>query len=529
MDLKKAGMILCCAFLSLISGRAQAPDYELIITGGTVFDGTGAGGVRADVGIKDGVITFVGKIDPIQAKGKQLILASGLYVAPGFIDIHTHGDRGILNEQLKNAQNYLTQGVTTLVTGNCGGGTYDVARYFARMQQQGAGTNIMHLVGHGTVRETVMKEADRAPTAEEMQKMRDLVEKAMQEGAAGMSTGLFYAPGSYAQVAEVIDLARIVRKYGGIYTSHIRDESNYTTGLKASIAEAIEVGEKAGILVEISHIKALGKPVWGQAPEICNMIEAAQARGVRVFADQYPYNASSTSLAAATLDRWVEADGKTRERLANPELLPRIRKEMADNIERRGGPESLMISSFRAKPEWEGKNLLEISRTLGKTPVDAAIEILLMGSPGVTSFNMSEADIEYFMKKPYVATCSDGDIVAFDQGLPHPRNYGSFTRKIRQYVLEKKVITMEQAVHAATGLPAEILGLKDRGLIRKGYAADVVVFNPGTLTDKATYEKPHQRSEGIACVLVNGKVAVEAGKLTGALAGKPLKLPRPRQ
>lgn len=527
MNWKKAGLTMCCAFLSLITGRAQAPDYDLVIAGGTVFDGTGAAGMRADLGIKDGVITEIGKID--LSRHKQVILADGLYVAPGFIDIHTHGDRGILNEQLKNAQNYLTQGVTTLVTGNCGGGTYEVARYFTRMQEQGAGTNIIHLVGHGTVREAVMKQADRAPTAEEMQKMKGLVEKAMQEGAAGMSTGLFYAPGSYAKVGEVIELAKIVRTYGGIYTSHIRDEGNYTTGLRASIAEAIEVGDKAGILVEISHIKALGKPVWGQAPEICRMIEAAQARGVRVFADQYPYNASSTSLAAATLARWVEADGKTRERLRNPDLLPRIKKEMVENIERRGGPESLVISSFRAKPEWEGKNLLEIGRLLGKTPVDAAIEILLMGGPGVTSFNMSEADIEYFMKKPYVATCSDGDIVAFGQGLPHPRNYGSFTRKIQEYVQKKKIITMQQAIHAATGLPAEILGLGDRGLIRKGYAADVVVFNPGKLADKATYEKPHQHSEGIACVLVNGKLAVADGKLTGTLAGKPIKTAHPKQ
>jgi N-acyl-D-aspartate/D-glutamate deacylase len=524
MNWKKAVLYACFSLLAFMAGRAQAPEYDLVIIGGTVFDGTGAAGASIDLGLKDGVIASVGRILPSQ--GKRAINAKGLYVAPGFIDIHTHGDRGILNEQLKGAQNYITQGVTTLVTGNCGDGTYEVAQYFDRIRQQGAGLNIIHLVGHATARESVMRQADRAPTPEELQKMKGLVEKAMREGAAGMSTGLFYAPGSYAKIDEIVELAKAVRQYGGIYASHIRDESNYTTGLKASIAEAIQVGEQAGIPVEISHIKALGKAVWGQAPEVCRMIEAAQARGVRVYADQYPYGASSTSLAAATLARWVQADGRTRERLQDPELLPKIKNEMAENIERRGGPDTLRISSFRAKPEWEGKSLLEISRTLGKTPVDAAVEILLVGDPSVTSFNMSEADIEFFMKKPYVSTCSDGEIVAFGRGVPHPRNYGTFTRRIAQYVIEKKTITMEHAIRAATGLPAEVLGLRDRGLIRKGYAADIVVFNPVTIADRATYEKPHQYSAGISYVLVNGKLAVDEGRVTGALAGRPLPLAR---
>jgi N-acyl-D-amino-acid deacylase len=354
--------------------------------------------------------------------------------------------------------------------------------------------------------------------------MKNLVDKAMREGAWGLSSGLFYAPGSFAKMDEIVELAKAIRPYGGFYASHIRDESNYTTGLKASIAEAIEVGEKAGVPVEISHIKALGKPVWGQAAEICRVIEAAQMRGVNVRADQYPYNASNTGMSAATLPRWVEADGKTRERLTDPILLPGIRKEIADNIERRGGADTLMISSYRAKPEWAGKNLLDISRVIGKTPVDAAIEIALTGGASVISFNMSEDDIVYFMKRPYVMTGSDGDVLQFGQGLPHPRSYGTFVRKIRQYVLEKKVISMEQAIHAATGLPAEALGFKNRGLIKQAYAADLVVFDPARITDKATYIQPHQYAEGIQYVLVNGKLEVDQGKFTGVLAGKPLPL-----
>ncbi len=523
MTVKKFCLLaVLCFSLSFV----QAPQYDLVITGATIIDGTGANGYKADIGIRGGMIAAIGKTQASQ--GKREIKADGLYVTPGFIDMHTHGDRGITREGSKNAGNYVMQGVTTLVTGNCGSGTYDVTDYFARIRQQGAGVNIVHLVGHGTVRSAVMKSADRGPTPAELEQMKGLVEKAMREGAWGLSSGLFYAPGSFAKVDEVVELARVIRPYGGFYASHIRDESNYTTGLRASIAEAIEVGEKAGVPVEISHIKALGKPVWGQAAAICRLIEAAQARGVMVRADQYPYAASSTGMAAATLPRWVEADGKTSERLKDPKLLPGIRKEIAGNIERRGGAETLLISSFRARPEWQGKTLLEVSKIAAKSPVDTAIEIVLEGGAGVISFNMSESDIEYFMKKPYVMTGSDGDVIEFGQGLPHPRSYGTFVRKIREYALDRKVISLEQAIYSATGLPAEALGFKNRGLVKKDYVADLVVFDPARIAEKTTYVQPHQYPEGIRYVLVDGKTEVEEGKLTGTLAGKPLPLSQTR-
>ncbi len=511
---------LCPALLVLLGACTRAPEFDLVITGGTVIDGSGSPGVPADVAVQGDRIAAIGKIGA--ARGRRAFDASGMCVVPGFIDMHTHGDRRILDENGKSARNYLTQGVTTLVTGNCGDGTYEVAAYFARMKEQGIGPNIVHLVGHGTVRSAVMNGADRAPTPAELERMKSLVDKAMREGAAGMSTGLFYAPGSFAKADEIVALAEVIRPYGGMYASHIRDESNYTTGLEASIAEAIEIGERAGVPVQISHIKALGRPVWGKAPEICRLIEAARARGVKVYADQYPYNASSTSMAAAVLPRWVEADGRTRERLADARLLPRIKKEIAQNIERRGGPESLVLSSFRSTPELEGKNLLEVSRIMGKTPVEAAIDVILMGDAGVVSFNMSEEDVEFFMRQPWVMTCSDGDIVAFGEGVPHPRSYGAFTRKLRRYALDRNVISLEQAIHAAAGLPAQVLGLEDRGLLKAGSAADLVVFDPAKIADRATFSRPHQYSEGIRLVLVNGKPAVEEGTLTGTLAGRPL-------
>jgi N-acyl-D-amino-acid deacylase len=513
-------LLLMPAAVCLAIG-AQETSFDLVIAGGTVIDGTGSRAYAADIGIRNGIISGIGQISP--SRGKRVIQVKGRIVSPGFIDIHTHSDRGILDAQGRQARNYLTQGVTTMVTGNCGGGTYEVARFYQRMETQGIGTNIIHLVGHGTIRSAVMGDADRRPTSGELAEMKRLVEKAMKEGAAGLSTGLFYAPGSFAKVDEIVELCSVVKSYGGLYASHIRDESDYTLGLKASIAEAIEVGERAGIPVQISHIKALGKSVWGQAPEVCRMIEAAQSRGVKVHADQYPYDASSTNLTAAIVPRWVEADGRTRERLQDTGQLARIKKEIAENIERRGGPASLVVSSFRARPEWEGKSLLEISKSLNQTPVDAAVGIILLGNPSVVSFNMSEDDIAYFMKKPYVMTGSDGSIVTFGQGVPHPRNYGTFARKIRIYVQEKKVLTMEQAIHAATGLPAAVLGLGNRGILKEGYAADMVVFDPATIRDRATYAEPHQYCEGIDYLLVNGALAIDGGRVTGTLAGKPLR------
>lgn len=511
-------VVLCVLTILFVWGCSQQT-YDIVIHGGAIIDGTGTKAYQSNIGITNGKIVKIGKIKASQ--GLQSIDARGKYVVPGFIDMHTHCDN-IRREKRKAALNYLTQGVTTVVTGNCGSGTYRVEDYFAQLKKQGIGVNVVHLVGQGAVRFAVLKNAAREPTEEEMNRMRSLVEKAMKEGAVGLSTGLFYAPGSYAKTDEVVALCEVVKKYNGIYATHIRDESNYTIGLEASIKEAIEIGERSGVPIEISHIKALGKAVWAKAESVCQIIEDARARGVAVYADQYPYRASSTGLVAAVVPRWVQEDGKLLQRLKDPELLPKIKKEIAENIERRGGADTLVISSFPEKREWEGKSLEEISTILSKSEVDAAIELISMGGPGIISFNQSEEDVEYFMRKPYVMTGSDGSVQIPGDGLPHPRNYGTFPRKIRRYVLDKNLLTMEQAIRSASGLPAEVLGFKDRGQIKEGYVADVVVFDPETIADKATFDNPHQYSEGVLYVLISGVPVIKNGQFTGALAGSPL-------
>lgn len=495
--------------------------FDIIIIGGTLFDGNGTKGYSADIGIRDGRISKIGKIN--SSLGKKVIIAKGKLVVPGFIDIHTHGDRGLRDPQRKSVLNYLTQGVTTLVTGNCGSGTYKVSEYFSQLEERGVGTNVVHLVGHGTIREEVMQYEDRDPTEEERQRMISFVEMAMHEGAAGLSTGLFYAPGSYAKTEEIIQLCSVVSQHGGLYATHIRDESDYSIGLKAAIHEAIEIGEKSEISVQISHIKALGRPVWGSADDVCQIIEEARSRGVKVTADQYPYIASSTGLVAAVVPRWIQADDKMEERLIDKKLLPRIKMEISQNIERRGGADTLVISSFSQKPEWEGKSLKEISGILNESYVDSAIKIVLMGGPSVLSFNMTDADVENFMKKSYVATGSDGHVLLFGEELPHPRSYGTFPRKIRRYVYEKELLSMEQAIRSMTGLPAEILGLEERGIIKEGYIADILVFDPDKIQDKATFDAPHQYSDGIDHVLIQGRIVIEDGEFNGTLAGKPLR------
>jgi N-acyl-D-amino-acid deacylase len=495
--------------------------YDLVISGGTIYDGSGEAPFKADIGITDGVIRHIGRI---RTGRTEVIDATGLFLSPGFIDMHTHCDGGLRKPGMSAAQNYLMQGVTTVVTGNCGSGTYRVAEYFDRLDSIGIGPNVVHLVGHGTLRGKVMGQEDRAPAADEMKEMKELLNLGMKQGAAGMSTGLFYAPGSYAKTGEIIELVQELKAYRGIYASHIRDEGSFTTGLIASVEEAIAIGEAAGIPVQISHIKALGKPVWGLSGEVTSMIASARGRGVKVMADQYPYTASNTGLSAAVLPRWVQAGGSSAVRLTDPELLPGIREEMAVNIEKRGGPGSLVIISYARDSSYNGKSLAEISELQGKPVVETAIDLILNGGSGVISYNMDESDVLHFMRQDYVMTCSDGHVQPLNEGMPHPRNFGAFTRKIRKYVLEDEIITMEMAIRAATSLPAEMLGLKNRGRIAQGCAADLVLFDPHTIRDRATFTDPHHYSEGIIYLLVNGEPVIERGIYNGKLAGRTLRM-----
>ncbi|MCK4748478.1 MAG: amidohydrolase family protein, partial [Bacteroidales bacterium] len=362
------------------------------------------------------------------------------------------------------------------------------------------------------------------PSPEEMEEMKKLVSQGMSEGALGLSSGLFYAPGSFSKTEEVVELAGTVKKFNGLYATHIRDESNYTIGLLESIKEAIEIGEKSGVPVQISHIKALGTPVWNLSDEVCRIIEEAQERGVMVMADQYPYVASSTSLAAAIIPRWVQEGGRMKERLQDPGLIEKIKTETGENISRRGGSESLVIVSYKPNHEYDGLSLAEISSRMDKPDLETAIALVINGNPNIISFNMNSDDVAYFMKKDYVMTSSDGLVQIPGSGIPHPRSYGAFPHKIRKYVLEDSLIGMEHAIRAATFLPAQMLGLNDRGQISEGYVADIVVFDPKTIRDVAAFGDPHQYSKGILYLLVNGQIVIEDEKYNGKLAGKTLRM-----
>ena len=495
--------------------------YDMVITGGTIYDGLGGEPYVASLAIKDGRIVKIGNFE---ANSSDVVNAEGLIVSPGFIDMHTHIDRGIVEVVGSSVKNYLTQGVSTVVTGNCGSGSWKVNKYFNHLDSIGIGPNVVHLIGHGSVRKAVMGQDDRMPTFEEMREMKSLIAQGMAEGALGLSSGLFYAPGSFSETEEVIELAEEVKKYNGIYASHIRDESNYTTGLLASIAEAIEIGEKAGIPVQISHIKALGAPVWNLSDEVCKLIESAQTRGLNVMADQYPYMASSTSLAAAVIPRWVQEGGDTKQRIQDPSLIEKIKKETEENIIRRGGPESLVIVSYEPNPEFDGLSLAAISKKLKMPVVETAISLVINGSPSIISFNMNENDLAYFMKKDYVMTSSDGAVQQMGNGIPHPRSYGTFPHKIRKYVLEDELISMAHAIRAATSLPAKMLGLSDRGQVKEGFIADLVVFDPVHIDGIASFENPHQYSKGISYLFVNGQVVIKDDVYKGKLVGKPLKM-----
>jgi N-acyl-D-aspartate/D-glutamate deacylase len=359
--------------------------------------------------------------------------------------------------------------------------------------------------------------SDKEPTAEQLEQMKALIRRAMDEGALGMSTGLYYAPGSFARTEEVIELARVAGERGGIYDSHMRDESSYTIGLIGSIRETIRIGREARIAVNISHIKALGTDVWGKSAEAVAIINSARAEGIRITADQYPYTASGTGLTAALVPRWAEAGGNSEmiKRIDDPVVRPRLTSEMEANLKRRGGPESLLITSSRDKA-LVGKTLGAVASERGKPPVETALDIIKGGGAGVASFNMAGKDIENFMRQDWVMTGSDGS-------AGHPRKYGTYPRKLREYVMKKKVITLPFAVRASSSLVAETFKIGERGRLKVGYFADVIAFDEKTVSDRATYEQPELLASGMRYVIVNGKVAVDEGKYTGALAGRPIR------
>jgi N-acyl-D-aspartate/D-glutamate deacylase len=497
--------------------RPPPAPFDLLIRAGQVIDGTGAPARVADVGIVGDRIVFVGRASASDPRPTRTIDASGLVVAPGFIDPHAHVLEDLSSPERRANVPYLMQGVTTVITGNDGGGPTDVARTLALWERQRLGTNAALLVGQGSVRGRILGMSDAAPTAEQLDSMRALVTRAMDDGALGLSSGLYYAPGSYASTEEVIELAKIAGRAGGVYDSHLRDESSYTIGLLAAVDEAIRIGREAAIPVNISHVKALGADVWGQSDSVIAHIRAARAAGVRVTADQYPYLASGTSVGASLLPRWAEVGGhdSLRARLTDPVSRARVVAEMERNLVRRGGAASLLITSSRDS-SLIGKTLERIAAERGVSPVQAAVDIVLAGGAAVASFNMAERDVEAFMREDFVMTGSDGS-------TGHPRKYGTFPRKLREYVFKRGVLTLPDAIRRSSALTAETFGIVDRGKLVEGSYADVIVFDPATVGDRATYENPTRLAVGMRYVIVNGIVAVDSGSYTGALAGRALR------
>jgi N-acyl-D-amino-acid deacylase len=507
----------------LVAASVQGGDsVDILVRRGTVYDGSGAPGRIADVGIRGDRITFVGDAAQARVAARRTIDATGLIVAPGFIDPHNHLLAGLpgTNENTRRAPSALMQGITTMTIGPDGRGPFDVARVMAESEKVGIGTNVFTLVGFGDVRGAVMGNSAARATPAQVDSMRKLIDKAMLEGAYGVGSGLFYAPQSFSSTDEVIAVISAAKPYGGVYDTHQRDESSYSVGLMNSVREAIRIGKESGLTTNLGHVKALGVDVWGYADSVLRLMREARAQGHMVVADQYPWTASGTGLSAALLPRWAQSGGgdSLRLRIADPVTRERMLVEMRDNLRRRGGDSTLLLTggSAAARP-YIGKTLKQVAAEKRMPAVETALEMIRDGlDMSVASFNMNERDIETFMKDPFVMTSSDGS-------GGHPRLYGTYPRKIRRYVLDKPVITMERMIQSSSQQVAEVYGIANRGALKVGNFADVIVFDPATIREQATYEEPEKLSVGMRWVFVNGTLAVEAGNPTGAMAGKGLR------
>lgn len=555
-------LALALLFLPFAPGAATAQDsgpFDLLIQGGRVLDGTGNPWFRADVGIRDGRIVTVGLLPG--ARADRVIDATGLYVSPGFIDIHSHADDGsarmggatIRTDDVnrKAAPNIVSQGVTTVVVNHDGRSPWPVRDQRTLLEQQGVGPNVMMMVGHGTVRRQVMADDYRRPaTEDEVARMRALVRQALEEGAVGLSAGLEYVPGRWSTTDELAALAEELLPFDGVYISHQRsegtdpmwfwpsqDEPGQPT-LQDAVMETIEIGRRSGARVVASHIKAKGAHFWGSSSSAIQLIQRARDEGVRVWADQYPYATSGSDGNTVLLPRWAlrDEDATTREdarpagemlrlNMADPDKATMIRTDIAHEIRRRGGAERVVIFEY-PNEDLVGKSLQEVADERGVEPVEMAILLQYEGEQGrpgggrLRGFSMNEIDVENYAAQPWVATASDGGIALPSDGSVHPRYYGTFPRKIRQYALTAGALSLEAAVRSNTSLPALIMGLRDRGQIREGYWADVVVFDLDEIADQATFFEPHQHASGIEHVLVNGEFVVEDGEIKFALPGK---------
>lgn len=513
-------------FVAACGDSASDGPFDMVLRGGQVFDGSNSPAEVADVGIREGRIVAVGDLSGADAA--EVIDVPGLMVAPGFLDAHSHAGGGLASEELSHAEPLLAQGITTVFVNPDGGGPFDMAAQRTALERHGLGVNVAQFVPHGSVRREVLGMQDRAPDETEMDAMRTLVRSGMEEGAWGLSSGTFYTPGSYSENSELIELAKEIAPFGGTYSSHVRDESDYTIGVVAAVDEVIAVGREAGVTAVHTHIKALGPPVWGKSAEMIEHIEAARAEGVRIYADQYPYIASATGLTAALLPRWAQVGGwdSLQARLDAPDTRAQIREAMVGNLARRGGADRIQFRRFTADESIEGRLLSDLAAERGQDPIDTALDLFEIGGPSIVSFNMDESDVRTLMQQPWTMTGSDGDLVPWMVSVPHPRSYGTFPRRIGYYTRDEGVTDLPRAIHSMTGLVAEVFGIADRGRIAPGQIADIVVFDYERMNDPATFTEPHQLSEGVSYVLVGGTVAVEEGTFTGERAGQVLRKPQ---
>lgn len=531
-------------------------NFDLLIKNGTIVDGSGNPGYKSDLGVTQGRIEAIEKDIPVES-AKQTVDASGSVVAPGFIDAHTHDDFLFLVRP--DVEEKSRQGVTTLVTGNCGialaplGGDKDMFikgmlggfggnelgdrhnsindfdDYLKMIEDVGPGVNAAPLLGHVNLRFAVLGMENRPPSDAEMDQMKQLTAKAMEQGALGLSTGLIYAPGNYASTEEIIELAKTASEFGGIYTTHLRSEGN---DIIPAMNEALRIGEEAGIHVHISHHKLAGRPNWGRSVETLNLMTSARAKGMGVTCDQYPYPAGSTYLAAALPPKYLAQGADVlKEKLTDP----KVRKEIIDELEgdsdgswenliKGAGFDNIIISFTQKNQDLLGKSLAVIAEEQGKDPYEAMFDILAEEATGagMIIFTMCDEDIERIMQSPYTMIGSDG-IPGFGQNKTHPRMTGTFPRVLGEYVRNKKVLKLEEAIWKMTSLPAKTFGLANKGLLVKGYDADIVVFDPDLVKDESTYDLPDKSPSGISLVAVNGSITVENGQLTGARAGKVLR------